>query len=383
MTSHPGTKTFAYLGSSQEGGTYRVFETLRDGLAARGWEGHFINESDLPPAVLDGPEAGILAALRDRLATYDAVIGNVFISVRLMNVLRFLPAGTPRIMVVHSITRATYLAARALRDHVQHCIAVSPRIRDDLLARGFAPERVTTIYNAVPDNLFQPPGAPSGDGIVRLLSLGRIEEASKRVFLIPEMLQGLNPARYRLSVAGDGPDRDALLTRLRAAAIPFDAPGQIAREDLAKAYRDHEVFLFPSRFEGMGIAAAEAMASGLVPVASEIPGVTTDFIEDGRSGFLFPQGDARAAAAHLRRLIEEPVLLRTMREAAHARARSVFAEDRMLGAYEQLLAEAADAPPIPPRDLRHWRPPAAMGPGLRGLLPAGLRQQLAGLLWYR
>ena len=342
-----------------------------------------MNESCLPASLLNGSEKEILEALRDRLGSYDMVIGNVFISVRLMNVLRFLPAMTPRVMIVHNITRATYLAARALRDHVQHTVAVSPRIREDLLQRGFAPEATTTIFNAVPDTLFQPPTPAAPNGIVRLLSLGRIEEQSKRVFLLPEILRSIDPARYHLTVAGDGPDRDELLDRLRTAAIPFDAPGRIGREDLVRVYREHDVFLFPSRFEGQGISAAEAMASGVAPIAARIEGVTTAFIQDGQSGLLFDQGDTRAAAAHLQALMADTARLQAMREAAHARAQEIFSVEQMLNAYESAMVQAALAAPIPPRNLARWRPPAAMGPGLRGLIPAGLRQRLAGWLVYR
>lgn len=376
-------KTFAYLGTSKEGGTYRVFETLRDGLAGRGWKGEFVNEDCLPPSVLNKPEKKILEALRNYLGCYDVVIGNAFISVRLMNVLRFLPETTPRIMIVHNITRATYLAARALRDHVQHTVAVSPRIRNDLLHLGFATETTTSIFNAVPDNLFQTPHPAATDGIVRLLSLGRIEEQSKRVFLLPKILRPLDSASYRLTVAGDGPDRDALISRLRAASIPFDAPGRIARVDLARVYREHQIFLFPSRFEGQGIAAAEAMASGLAPIAARISGVTTDFIDNGRSGYLFGNGDLSAATEHAQTLIADPGRLQSMREAAHIHARALFSVGKMLNAYEQIMIQAAKAPGIPPLSMTRWRPPAAMGPGLRGLIPKCLRQKLANNFIYR
>lgn len=376
-------KTFAYLGTSREGGTYRVFETLRDGLAERGWKGHFVNESCLPPAVLNGSERDILEALRNQLGTYDMVIGNVFINVRLMNVLRFLPESTARIMVVHNITRATYLAACALRDHVQHTVAVSPRIRFDLLKRGFDTDHTTTIFNAVPDSLFQPPQLASPNGVVRILSLGRIEDQSKRVFLLPKILRELDPSSYRLTVAGEGPDRDELLSRLTAAAIPFDVLGRVAREDLAQVYRSHDIFLFPSRFEGMPVALSEAMASGMAVVASRLIGITDKAIEDGRSGLLFAQGDTQAAAKHLQSLMSDNFRLNAMREAAHTRAQEIFSVEQMLNAYERAMGHAAKATPIAPCDLDRWRPPFAMGPGLRGIIPAGFRQRLAGALVYR
>jgi glycosyltransferase involved in cell wall biosynthesis len=377
-------KSFAYLGTSKEGGTYRVFETLRDGLAKSGWEGHFVNEQSLPEGGGEKDEAVVLEALRDHLGTFDAVIGNVFISVRLMNVLRFLPAETPRIMVVHNITRATYLAAQALKGHVHHTVAVSPRIRNDLIERFRFDERdITTIFNAVPDALFQRPMSTDHSQRVRILSLGRIEENSKRVFLIPEILRNIDPQLYHLTVAGDGPDRDEFIERLQAASIPFEAPGLISREKLPEIYSEHEIFLFPSRFEGMGLAAAEAMASGLVPVATVISGVTTDFVEHGKSGFLFPQGDAKMAENQVRQLIENPSLLLEMRQAAHAKARSIFSEKLMFSAYKTILETACAKPPIIPRKISRWRPPFAMGPGLRGLIPSGLRRRIAELLIYK
>ena len=377
-------KKFAFLGSSKEGGTYRVFETLRDGLLGHGWEGHFVNESSLPSPISDASEPEILAALSSHLSSYDLVIGNVFISARLMNALRFLPADTPRIMVVHNITRATYLAARALRNCVNHTVAVSPRIRDDLIARsGFAPDNITTIFNAVPDDLFQPPQSNAGTQIVRLLSLGRIEERSKRVFSMPDVLRDLDPKRYRLTIAGDGPDLDELLSRLRAASVPFDAVGRVEREDLPEIYRAHEVFLFPSRFEGMGIALAEAMASGLVPLAARIIGVTDVIVTDGASGYIFDQGDLPTARVRMQELINDASKRQSMRFAAHERAAELFSMDKMVTEYATVLDRALVARPIPPQDLRYWRPPLAMGRGLRGLLPSGLRRRLGDFLAYR
>jgi hypothetical protein len=132
----------------------------------------------------------------------------------------------------------------------------------------------------------------------------------------------------------------------------------------------------------MGLAAAEAMASGLVPVATAIWGVTTDFVEHGKSGFLFRQGDAEMAENQLRQLIKNPSLLLEMRQAAHAKARSVFSEKLMLSAYETILETACAKPPIIPRKISRWHPPFAMGPGLRGLLPSGLRRRISELLIY-
>ena len=69
----------------------------------------------------------------------------------------------------------------------------------------------------------------------------------------------------------------------------------VPQDKLIKVYDEHGVFLFPSFFEGFGKAFLEAMARGLVVVASE-EGGAKDLIEHGRNGLLVPVGDATTMA---------------------------------------------------------------------------------------
>jgi glycosyltransferase involved in cell wall biosynthesis len=69
----------------------------------------------------------------------------------------------------------------------------------------------------------------------------------------------------------------------------------VAQEQLQEIYDEHGIFLFPSFFEGFGKAFLEAMARGLVVVASA-EGGARDLIENGRNGLLVPVGDATAMA---------------------------------------------------------------------------------------
>src|SRR5205823_4128882 len=105
----------------------------------------------------------------------------------------YLPRPMLRFMVVHSIALGAYRSIRDLRDDVHGTIGVSPRVRDDLVSSyRFDPRYTHAIPNALdlspyqmqPQRALRPDTAP-----LRLLSFGRIEEQSKGVFYLPEVLR--------------------------------------------------------------------------------------------------------------------------------------------------------------------------------------------------
>lgn len=380
-------KRFAFLGTSQAGGVYRVFETLRDGLAPLGWHGDFIaGPPDFDPTRSWEDGIPAIRAFIDRLAGYDAIIANAFVERRLMNAVRYLPSSLPRMLIVHNITFATYRAARALRDHVQFTTGVSPRITRDLVAKqGFDPARVRPVFNAVPDEFFTAPILPAGDGApLAALSLGRLDENAKAVSLLPEFFRDLAPESYGLTIAGDGPDEAMLSQAVAEAGTNASFIGRVERQDLIRIYGRHNVFLFPSRFEGMGLTLAEAMAAGLVPVAARIPGVTDAMIVDGESGFLFAQGDMDGARAAIKKLMGDSELHERMRHAARARASELFRVDDMIAAYAGALETITAAEPkIAGLTVEDWQLAPEFRRGWRALLPKGLRSLIARKVLYR
>jgi glycosyltransferase involved in cell wall biosynthesis len=88
-------------------------------------------------------------------------------------------------------------------------------------------------------------------------------------------------------------DAAALLGPLGRERVAF--VDWVAQRRLMDIYDSHGVFLFPSFFEGFGKAFLEAMARGLVVVASR-EGGARDLIEHGQNGLLVPTGDAAAMA---------------------------------------------------------------------------------------
>ena len=329
----------AYLVHPHLGGTYTVFRHLRSGLAPAGIEVRWLGAGPgacaafADPAWADERPCGSVAESRPdadekalglallrtiALERFDGVFVNVLTSRAEMNVARYLPAATKRIMVVHNITPGTYAAARAIRDHVHATVGVSPRVRNDLVGRhGFGPSRTFAVPNAVDlraaSSLPRVPGGP-----LRLIYLGRIEDAAKGVFQLPRILDGLDPAAATLTIAGDGPDLPALRARCSRLGSRAGFVGKIQPEQVPGLLAAHDVLIMPSRFEGFGLTLVEAMAAGCVPVVTGIRGVTDTIVMDGRDGFLFAPGNVGEACHAVKRLSADRGMLRQM-SAARAR----------------------------------------------------------------
>ncbi|MET4700349.1 glycosyltransferase involved in cell wall biosynthesis [Constrictibacter sp. MBR-5] len=382
--------SLAYLAHPHHGGTYMLFRSLRAGLVELGvdlrwigvgegawnawtdphWQADCRYGAPVGPrgAVAEGELAGHIASAIVA-GDYDGVLVGVLTREAEMLAVTRLPPHVARIMIVHNITPGTYAAARALRDAVHATVAISPRIERDLVGRhGFRRDRCVVIGHGVA--LGAPPRPRAASRDLRILSLGRIDEAAKGVLWLPRIMRRLGEG-HSLTVAGDGPD----LARLRSAAADLTDRvaflGMVAPDDVPALYAAHDVLLVPSRYEGFCLTIAEAMAAGCIPVASHIAGVTDALIRHGRDGILFPVGDVAAAVAALRRLCD-PALKGAMSRAARAHAVESFSLDRMTDGYRAVLQDVLRAPPAIASS-----PLAAMPKSLiRQALPTSLKNAL-------
>ncbi|HLV34991.1 MAG TPA: glycosyltransferase, partial [Spirillospora sp.] len=86
--------------------------------------------------------------------------------------------------------------------------------------------------------------------------------------------------------------------------------------DLSRAFASADIFLFPSSpIETFGLVAAEAMASGIPVVGSNVGGMP-EIIQQGINGYMFEPGDLDTMVAQVRELVENPDKRRAMGRAA-------------------------------------------------------------------
>jgi glycosyltransferase involved in cell wall biosynthesis len=121
----------------------------------------------------------------------------------------------------------------------------------------------------------------------------------KRVDLLIDAFVRVAPQRpeWNLLVVGDGNLREALIGR-----IPKHLESRVAwtgfleGDDLRSAYHATDVLVLPSDRDAWALVVQEAMAAGLVVVASDAVGAARDMVENGVSGRIFPAGDVEVLA---------------------------------------------------------------------------------------
>jgi glycosyltransferase involved in cell wall biosynthesis len=102
--------------------------------------------------------------------------------------------------------------------------------------------------------------------------------------------------------------------------------GHLGHEALLEAHRTSQVFLFPTYLEGSPVALAEAMASGLPAVVTDIDS-TAHLIEEGVSGYRVPCGDVEALADRLVCLLKNGTACARLGEVAREVARARFSPE--------------------------------------------------------
>jgi glycosyltransferase involved in cell wall biosynthesis len=132
-------------------------------------------------------------------------------------------------------------------------------------------------------------------------------------------------------LVGDGPERVRLARR--HAGCHF--VGAKVGEELATHYASGDLFLFPSLTETFGNVVTEAMASGLVVNAFDYA-AAHEYIRQGSNGLLVPCGDDEAFIDSVLAAVEQPTVLKHMRQAARRTAESLSWARVIVGLEERL-----------------------------------------------
>jgi phosphatidylinositol alpha 1,6-mannosyltransferase len=176
---------------------------------------------------------------------------------------------------------------------------------------------VFLMKRGIDTNFFTPEKRAVSDSVLRLGYVGRITPEKSVRFLqqLESALLARDVPKFRITVIGDGSEKDWLSKNLRNG----DLPGIQRGETLARSYADMDVFVFPSRTDTFGNVVLEAFASGVPAVVTDAGGPKF-IVNEGVSGFV-----ARSEAEFIEytaRLLTDAALRRLMGQAARDQARS-------------------------------------------------------------
>ena len=171
----------------------------------------------------------------------------------------------------------------------------------------------------------------------RLLSVGRIVH-QKGLDLAMHALGGLKELNWEWRIAGDGPEMQSLQALAQELGIEERVVflGWQSRPQLIENYKHSNVFLFPSRHEGMPNAVLEAMASELPVIATCISG-NEELVTDGITGCLVPAEDIEALQGALQKILSDSTLRQQMGIASRRRVEENYSWEFTAQQYALLL----------------------------------------------
>ncbi len=247
-----------------------------------------------------------------------------------------------------------YRITLAGRERLSKIIALSPRLRDDLIKDySVSPELIQLIPNGINPKPFESAAAQHrGTGsLLRLGFLGRLEHNQKGVLHLPAIakaLQGRN-IPFELHIAGKGRHgarlRQLLGREKQDGKVHFH--GALSPEQVPDFLSAIDLFLFPSHFEGIPNALLEAMMAGCIPLAWKIAGITDFVIEAGKTGFLFNTGDVESMAKTIGHLHHHRSDLNNLRQTIAQEARIRFNPTLAAKRYAKTIREVMANPPPP------------------------------------
>jgi glycosyltransferase involved in cell wall biosynthesis len=269
--------------------------------------------------------AAWLGALAARLAAVPAIV------TRRMD--RPVRAGLRTRLIYQHLTRRT--------------VAIAPGVVTRLTDGGVPASRITCIASAVDLDRVQPRrgsaalraehGASQDDRVLLTLSSLVSRKGVDVLLDAVAMLRGRG-LRPLLWIAGEGPERAALTAQAARLGLEPQLRWLGAASEVGDLLAACDVFVLPSRREGLGVAALEAMAAGRPVVASAVGGLGAAVV-DGRTGLLVPPDDPPALAEALATLLGDAALRSRLGTAGPGRIAEGFLPEQMVEAYVSVYRE--------------------------------------------
>jgi len=344
------------------GGAERVVVELADGLRRRGVEVYLLAPDgplggELDPAIVRAALPASGRRLRDQVAVAVAIrrtlarvtpqlvhahnprLGAL---VRVAGQSQFGAERAPLLVTHHGVAHRDRRGAALLLRVADHVACVSPELRDQLVAGGLASERVSVIRNGVR----RPPALEPSErarldrelglsGGPVIAAVGRLVEQKAHHRLLAAIARAL-PELPGLSVlvVGDGPLRGALEARARALGIAHAVRFLGVRSDARALIARADLLVFSSEWEGLSVAALEALALGTPVLSTDVEGMR-ELAAHGAAR-LVPRDDGTALAAALVALARDQRALEKMADAAQRLFSARYTLDGMVDSYLDL-----------------------------------------------
>lgn len=228
----------------------------------------------------------------------------------------YFPDAINIISVIHGGHPWIYDKYKPYLSYADKVVAVSKRIKGDLISRGIIEDRII-IKPALFS--FKKDGArlynTDRSKPISIGYAGRIEYSQKRADLLMKLIEELKnrDIDFRFEIAGDGVALEDLEKFVRDNGLKDNVKlvGVLENKNMPDFWMRQDIAVNLADFEGHSISQMEAMAGGAVPVVTDTSGVDDD-ITDGENGFIVAVGDYMSAADRIENLFDNREMIVVM-----------------------------------------------------------------------
>jgi glycosyltransferase involved in cell wall biosynthesis len=324
-------------GFISKGFDVEIIETLEVGV----WKKYFTENGFKVVSIVKRPfKSAIRHAeqLAEYLKKFDIILLND--SPVAQSSIGKLRSGTLVFPVIHLPLTSMAVNASGNKGQWNKIIAISPLLKDYLLNEIVLIKKndIICIPNGIDTREFVSFKKKS-IGRKKILFLGRLTE-QKGIEFLPEIISRIkdHPLFDRLDVFGEGPMEKELKLTIERLNLQskINIKGSINHNSVSKIIPEYDIFLMPSLMEGHPIALLEAMACGLVPVVSELPGSTDFVVDHENNGYLCEAGNVDQFVANVVLALEN-TNLEKMALKARSSIKERFSYEIMCNQYIELF----------------------------------------------
>lgn len=228
---------------------------------------------------------------------------------------------------------------RIIIRHANSFVSLSEDITKELLSEGISSKKIKYIQNGVDAKFYSPVSTQVAASFKIVLGVGRFSEEKGFDILVKAWAKVLSKeSNARLVLVGDGQDLPALKTLAQELGIITTMSFEGNRNNVFDYLDQANVYVLPSRNEGMSNSLLEAMSMGRACIASDIP-ANWSVLTPGVDGLMFKKNDPDDLADQIVQLLQNPHLVKKIGANARDTIITRFSIDVIAKMYVQLYSQ--------------------------------------------
>ncbi len=243
-----------------------------------------------------------------RKENYDIVHAHLFPTQYYLALIKiFLPKKIKLVTTEHNTTNnrrqffITKIIDYLLYSFYDHIVFISEGVKKQFEKDfNFKKFKGSVINNGISLENFKPKISKNEKDIIKLLMVARFSKQKDHITLL-KAFRLLNN-KYELSLVGEGEKMGEIINYVEELNLSERVHFLGFQRNIPKIYSEHDIFILSSNWEGFGLVAVEAMASGLPVIASDTEGLN-EVVKD--AGILFPKKDHIKLAYEIERVAHD------------------------------------------------------------------------------